>query len=65
MGHPAPPCVFRLMSSPPTSVLFHVTIVSPTLMAAAQPQRRRAEKESAMNIVDWENTYFMTKYYVR
>ena len=25
----------------------------------------RAEKESAMNIVDWEKTYFLTKYYVR
>ncbi|MBR1634309.1 MAG: carboxylesterase family protein [Lachnospiraceae bacterium] len=25
----------------------------------------RAEKESAMNIVDWDRTYFMTKYYVR
>ena len=25
----------------------------------------RVEKESAMNIVDWDNTYFMTKYYVR
>ena len=25
----------------------------------------RAEKESAMNIVDWERTYFLTKYYVR
>ena len=25
----------------------------------------RAEKESAMNIVDWARTYFMTKYYVR
>ena len=24
-----------------------------------------AEKESAMNIVDWEKTYFLTKYYVR
>ena len=25
----------------------------------------RVEKESAMNIVDWDRTYFMTKYYVR
>ncbi|MBP3885808.1 MAG: carboxylesterase family protein [Olsenella sp.] len=25
----------------------------------------RAEKESAMSIVDWERTYFLTKYYVR
>ncbi len=25
----------------------------------------RAEKESSMNIVDWDRTYFMTKYYVR
>ena len=25
----------------------------------------RAEKESDVNIVDWEKTYFMTKYYVR
>ena len=25
----------------------------------------RAEKESAMNIVDWDRTYFLTKYYVR
>jgi para-nitrobenzyl esterase len=25
----------------------------------------RAEKESAMNIVDWGRTYFLTKYYVR
>ena len=25
----------------------------------------RAEKESDMNIVDWDKTYFMTKYYVR
>ena len=24
----------------------------------------RAEKESAMNVVDWERTYFLTKYYV-
>ncbi|MBQ8940478.1 MAG: hypothetical protein IJ062_01490 [Firmicutes bacterium] len=24
----------------------------------------RVEKESAMNIVDWDRTYFMTKYYV-
>jgi len=24
----------------------------------------RAEKESAMNIVDWDRTYFLTKYYV-
>jgi para-nitrobenzyl esterase len=24
-----------------------------------------AEKEPAMNIVDWEKTYFLTKYYVR
>ena len=25
----------------------------------------RAEKESAMHIVDWDRTYFLTKYYVR
>ncbi len=25
----------------------------------------RPEKESALNIVDWDRTYFMTKYYVR
>ena len=25
----------------------------------------RAEKESTMSIVDWDRTYFMTKYYVR
>ena len=25
----------------------------------------RAEKESAMSIVDWDRTYFMTRYYVR
>ena len=25
----------------------------------------RAEKEPAVNIVDWERTYFLTKYYVR
>ena len=25
----------------------------------------RAEKESAMNIIDWERSYFLTKYYVR
>ena len=25
----------------------------------------RAEKESAVNIVDWDRTYFLTKYYVR
>ena len=24
-----------------------------------------AEKESALNIVDWDRTYFLTKYYVR
>ena len=24
-----------------------------------------AEKESALNIVDWDKTYFLTKYYVR
>lgn len=25
----------------------------------------RAERESAMHIVDWDRTYFLTKYYVR
>ncbi|MBQ1363416.1 MAG: hypothetical protein IIY43_10275 [Oscillospiraceae bacterium] len=25
----------------------------------------RAEKEADMNIVDWDRTYFLTKYYVR
>ena len=25
----------------------------------------RVEKESVMNIVNWDRTYFMTKYYVR
>ena len=25
----------------------------------------RAEKESAMSIVDWDRTYFTTRYYVR
>jgi para-nitrobenzyl esterase len=25
----------------------------------------RAEKESDVNIVDWDRTYFLTKYYVR
>ena len=24
----------------------------------------RAEKEAAMKIVDWDRTYFLTKYYV-